>query len=219
MTNVSNRAMSDSPDGALMAIAAGHVPGSPPGTNDPNNLNDPFYGEAVHLVALGDYLRALNLFNQVLEHRPNNVEAWSYIGYTFWTIGRLGDAQLAYREAQMVSRNPNLLTVMPPQMMGAAPQASDTQPIADIGPTPAPKEDWQIQLAVGSSEDETENAMRRLRRENADLLGLLTFDTAHAHVAEGDRYLLRAGPLDETGANRLCLALEERRQTCMVVHS
>ncbi len=58
-----------------------------------------------------------------------------------------------------------------------------------------------------------------MRKRNADLLGGLTLTVERADLGEkGVFYRVQAGPVaDEAAARKLCAALGERKQACLVV--
>jgi len=91
-------------------VAAADGSDPPPATTNQANLFDPVYLAAVQLVAKHDYGRALSLLGALVQHNPANVDAWNYMSYAFWRLGRFEDAQLAYAQGQQAARSNQLRT-------------------------------------------------------------------------------------------------------------
>lgn len=76
-----------------------------------------------------------------------------------------------------------------------------------------------VQVRLGSlrSADAAREEWQRLKRENGDLLGNLKANAVSADLGEkGIWYRIMAGPLDETGAERLCNEMKRRSHGCIV---
>ncbi len=113
----------------------------------------------------------------------------------------------------------------PVQQQAEAPKPAEPTPAVAEKPAPAPAPavagkdgGWRIQLAAMRDEASAREAWQRLTASHAELLAGLTPDVVRADLgARGIFYRLRAGPLDETGARKLCDELGKRKIGCLVV--
>ena len=74
---------------------------------------------------------------------------------------------------------------------------------------------YVVQLGAYSSETAARADLARLSRENADLLGNLKLKISPPVKAAPQLWRLRAGPLAESAARRICVELESRAADCV----
>ena len=74
---------------------------------------------------------------------------------------------------------------------------------------------YMVQLGAYSSEAAAQADLARLSRENADLLGNLKMQIQPPANGAPALWRLRAGPLAEAAARRICVELESRAADCV----
>jgi hypothetical protein len=122
-------------------------------------------------------------------------------------------------------------TLEPPKVAAAPPPAPAPAKPAEVKPAePKPAEaksaplklgkgEYQIQLAALHDIESAQKQWSRMAAANRDVLGSLSPDIVRADLgSKGVFFRLRAGPLDEASARRLCEELGKRKIGCMVVH-
>ena len=111
-----------------------------------------------------------------------------------------------------------------PAPPAAAPQATAPPAAApretQTASVPVPSEPAAaVEVRLGSlrSVEGAREEWQRLKRENGDLLGNLKANAVSVDLGEkGIWYRIVAGPLDETGAERLCSEMKRRNHGCIV---
>lgn len=76
------------------AIAAGSTSTSRPPRPEPGN-----YDRGVKAVKAGEYERALDLLQKVVQANPRNADAWNYIGLSQRKLRRFDQSLAAYQKA------------------------------------------------------------------------------------------------------------------------
>jgi hypothetical protein len=105
--------------------------------------------------------------------------------------------------------------------LGAFPEgryaAEARERLSDFVLAKAPPEEraFAVQLGAYSSEAAARSDLARLSRENADLLGNLTISIVPPAKGEPPLWRLRAGPVAEAAARRICVDLESRAVDCV----
>lgn len=99
----------------------------------------------------------------------------------------------------------------PPQVAAVPAPTTAAQKLA--------KGSYQIQLAALRDIDTAQREWSKMAASHRDLLGGLSPDIVRADLgAKGIFFRLRAGPLDEPSARRVCEELGKRKIGCIVVH-
>ena len=105
--------------------------------------------------------------------------------------------------------------------LGAYPEgryaAAAREQLSDIVLARAPSGDrsYSVQLGAYSSEAAARADLARLSRDEADLLGGLKLHIEPPATGAAPLWRLRAGPLTETAARRICVDLEARAEDCV----
>jgi hypothetical protein len=105
--------------------------------------------------------------------------------------------------------------------LGAYPEgryaAAAREQLSDIVLARAPSGDrsYSVQLGAYSSEAAARADLARLSRDQADLLGGLKLHIEPPMTDAQPLWRLRAGPLTETAARRICVDLEARAEDCV----
>jgi hypothetical protein len=105
--------------------------------------------------------------------------------------------------------------------LGAYPEgryaAAAREQLSDIVLARAPSGDrsYSVQLGAYSSEAAARADLARLSRDQADLLGGLKLHIEPPAAGAAPLWRLRAGPLTETAARRICVDLEARAEDCV----
>lgn len=89
--------------------------------------------------------------------------------------------------------------------------------LSDFALARAPPEErpYVVQLGAYSTEAAARADLARIARENVDLLGNLQMQILPPAMGESPLWRLRAGPLGETAARRICVDLESRAVDCV----
>jgi hypothetical protein len=97
-----------------------------------------------------------------------------------------------------------------PQPKTATPVMTETAPGTPAGAV-------QVRLGSLRSPEAAREEWQRLKRANGDLLGNLRANAVSVDLGDkGVWYRILAGPLDESGAERLCAEMKQRNQGCVV---
>ena len=105
--------------------------------------------------------------------------------------------------------------------LGAYPEgryaAAAREQLSDIVLARAPSGDrsYSVQLGAYSSEAAARADLARLSRDQADLLGGVKLHIEPPATGAAPLWRLRAGPLTETAARRICVDLEARAEDCV----
>ena len=105
--------------------------------------------------------------------------------------------------------------------LGAYPEgryaAAAREQLSDIALVRAPSEErhYSVQLGAYSSEAAARADLARLSRDQADLLGGVKLHVEPPTTDAQPLWRLRAGPLTETAARRICVDLEARAEDCV----
>ena len=111
----------------------------------------------------------------------------------------------------------------PPAEAPAAPAPSPPQQSAVAPPTaPSPAaggKGFRLQVASVKTEDGAKQEWERIRRQNADILGTLSYRAERVDLGErGTFFRVQIGPIaDGSEAERVCAALRQRNVGCILV--
>jgi hypothetical protein len=108
--------------------------------------------------------------------------------------------------------------VITPSQVASVPVTPPPTP-APVAKAPSGGGDYVIQLGAVRAQDLAEKEWARIQRTNADLLGGLRPDIVRVELeGKGVFWRVRAAPLSETDARRICAELAQRSQGCIVGH-
>lgn len=69
------------------------------GSSSSSSRGSDQYGDAVTAVENGDYKTAIGLLSEVVSNKPNNADAWNYLGFSQRNEGQTEEAFAAYERA------------------------------------------------------------------------------------------------------------------------
>lgn len=106
-----------------------------------------------------------------------------------------------------------------PNQALAAPQRPGAPPQTAILPKPAEGKGFRLQIGAVKTPESARQDSDRIKRQNSDLLGALTFGAERVDL--GDRgvfYRIQSGPIaDGAEAERICTQLRRRNVGCLLV--
>ena len=74
-----------------------------PSAPSPSSSGGSPFAKAESMVKKGEYKPALLLFEQVVAKKPNNADAWNYIGFSHRKLGQIEAALRGYKKALAIN--------------------------------------------------------------------------------------------------------------------
>jgi cell division septation protein DedD len=107
----------------------------------------------------------------------------------------------------------------PPVAALAVPRPPQTAALPPASPAATPGKGYRLQIAAVKTQDAAKEEWDRIRRQNSDILGSLSFIADRVDL--GDRgvfYRVQAGPItDAQEGDRICTMLRQRNVGCILV--
>jgi len=66
-------------------------------------VSDPAFEKAALTVKKGDYKQAIVLLQDIVAKKPNNADAWNYIGFSHRKLGQMDEALKGYKKALAIN--------------------------------------------------------------------------------------------------------------------